>query len=36
MSKVATSRKSKAHNRQLKTRHISLCECLIVIIKMLY
>jgi len=28
MRKVATSRKSKTHNRKWKTRPISVCECL--------
>jgi len=28
MRRVATSRKSKTHNRQWKTRPISVCECL--------
>jgi len=28
MRKVATSRKSKSHNRKWKTRSISVCECL--------
>jgi len=36
LRKVATSRKSKTHNRQWKTRPISVCECLIVMIKILY
>jgi len=31
--KVATSSKSKTHNRHWKTRPISVCECLIVIFK---
>jgi len=35
MRKVATSRKRKTHNRQSKTKPISVCECLIVIFKML-
>jgi len=34
--KVVAGSKSKTHNRQSKTRHISVCECLIVIFKMLY
>jgi len=33
--KMVTSRKSKNHNRQSKTRHISVCSCLIAILKML-
>jgi len=33
MKKVATSRKSKNHNRQSKTRHISVCYRLIAILK---
>jgi len=36
MRKVATSRKSKTHNRLWKTRPISVCECLIVNFTMLY
>jgi len=36
MGKVATSRKSKTHNRQFKTRPISVCECFIVMLKMLH
>jgi len=30
MRKVATSRKSRTHNRQWKARPISVCECLVV------
>ena len=29
-------KKNKTHNRQCKTRPISVCECVIVIFKMLY
>jgi len=36
MGKLARRRKSKAHNQQWKTRPISVCECLIVMFKMLY
>jgi len=36
MWKVATSRKSKTHNRQWKTRTISVCDCWIVLFKVLY
>ena len=36
MRKVATSKKSITHNRQWKTKHISVCESLIVIFKVLY
>jgi len=36
MRNVATSRKSKNHNRQSKTRHISVCLRLVAILKMLY
>jgi len=28
MRKIATSRKSRTHNRQWKTRPISVCKCL--------
>jgi len=28
MRKAATSRKSESHNREWKTRHISVCGCL--------
>jgi len=34
--KVVASRKSKTHNRHWKNRHISVCECLTVIFKMLH
>jgi len=33
---VTTSRRTKTHNRQFKTRPISVCECFIVMLKMLH
>jgi len=36
MGKTVTSRKSKTHNQQFKTRTISVCECFVVMLKKLH